>query len=161
MRLIGTSAILIAGVAATVCIVPLVGAQSAEVPQRVFACAPGRKSVSVTSTGNHLTYRFGIPRKTEISITASAGQGNVLHWENRYASMEYQPRFVNGNYSYIVYSMGSNDMAGSAAVSGLVVVKGKKSVADMSCDRFSELDLASRYDWLPEDTEEYSAMSVD
>ena len=161
MRLIGTPAIFVAGMAATACIAPLAGVQSAEVPQRVFACSLGRKSVSVTSTGDHLTYSFGTPRKTEISITARPGQGNVLHWENRYASTEYQLRFVSGNYGYIVYSMGANDMTGSAAVSGLVVVEGKKSVADMSCNRFSELDLASRYNWLREDTEEYSAMSVD
>lgn len=50
---------------------------------------------------------------------------------------------------------------GSAALSGLVVMEGEKSAADMSCDRFSELNLASWYDAPPADTEECFAMSVD
>ncbi|SFQ00629.1 hypothetical protein SAMN04488241_12110 [Sphingomonas rubra] len=114
--------------------------------------------VSVSAVGNRLTYQFGTPAKVEMTIIASAAQGNVFFRMDRYASMEYQLRFTNGPYSYIVYSMGANQRAGSDDVSGLVVMKGKQQIANMNCIRFSELNLPFDYDQLPEDSEEYTAM---
>lgn len=127
-------------------------------PKKVFGCSLGKKIVSVSAVGNRLTYQFGTPAKIEMTIIASAAQGNVFYRMDRYASMEYQLRFVNGPYSYIVYSMGASQRAGSNDVSGLTVMKGKQEIASMNCTRFSELNLPFAYDQLPEDSEEYSAM---
>ncbi len=148
----------IAGLAATACLAFPAATRSAELPHRMFACSLGRKSVSVTSDGNWLTYRFGRPGRPEISITGSAATGNVLYRVARYASMEYQLRFVSGQYSYTVYSMDSNDATGSSAASGLMVRRGTKVMADLACKPYAELDLASGYSSLPEDTAEYTAM---
>ena len=106
MRFGGRSAI----VAATACLASLLGAQAAQAPKSAFACSLGKKSVSVTSVGKQLTYRFGIPGRAEISITGSASQGNVLFRQERYANMEYQLRFANGEFSYIVYSMNASSV---------------------------------------------------
>ena len=147
--------------AAAGCIPPPGGARSAERPRRVFACSLGRKSVSVTSLGHRLTYTFGTPGHTEISITGSAGQGNVLHYGARYAGLEDQVRFVSGQYSYVAYSMEGNSSTDSSPVSGLIVLKGDKVAADMPCTRYAEFSGDFDLDWLPADTEQYSAMSVD
>ena len=158
MKFGGRSAIIAAAAATMACLAPLLGAKAEQAPHSVFACSLGRKSVSVTSVGNQLTYSFGTPGHTEISITGNGGQGNVLFREDRYANTEYQLRFMKGEFSYIVYSMAASRVAGTAAVSGLTVRKGAKTVADMPCTRFTYLKPVFDYDSLPVDTEEYSAM---
>jgi hypothetical protein len=127
-------------------------------PQRVFACALGKKSVSVTAEGDRLTYTFGTAAKTEMSIVGSAALKNVWYREARYAGMEHQLRFVNGDYSYIVYNMEGNGRSGASASSGLVVMKGKETVADMPCAHYAEFGLSFDLRALPEDTDDYSAM---
>ena len=133
-------------------------AQSPARAQRVFACSLGKKSVSVTAVGAELTYKFGAPGKTEISIVGSIARGNVFHRENRYAGMEHQLRFVSGEYSYIVYNMEGNARAGASALSGLAVMEGAKVVADMQCTRYAEFGVGFDVQSLPQDGEEHSAM---
>lgn len=159
MRLGRKVATVLLAAAAAGCTPPLGGARSAERPQRVFACSLGRKSVSVTSLGHRLTYTFGTPGHTEISITGSAGQGNVLHYGARYAGWEDQLRFVRGQYSYVAYSVEGNSNSDASPVSGLVVLKGDKVAADMPCTRYTKF--SGDFDLLPADTKQYSAMSVD
>jgi hypothetical protein len=125
---------------------------------KVFACSLGNKSVSVTAAGSTLTYRFGTAAKAEMTIIGSAALGNIFYRSDRYASMEYQLRFANGTYSYIVYSMGANASTGTRPVSGLVVMKGKTRIADMSCVRQAAFSTAFDLNALAEDTEAYSAM---
>jgi hypothetical protein len=124
----------------------------------VFACSVGKKAVSVTQDGGRFTYTFGAPGRADISIVGSAAQKNVFYREDRYAGMEHQLRFSNGEYSYIVYNMEGNDRTGAAASSGLVVMKGTKTIADLPCARYTEFGVGFDYNTLPADTEAYSAM---
>jgi hypothetical protein len=127
-------------------------------PKGLFACSIGKKTVSVRAIESQLIYEFGTPTHIEMTIIGSVGQGNVFYRSDRYAGMEYQIRFKNGAYSYIVYSMEGNGYTGAEPSSGLVVMKGAKRVADMSCVRHAEFSPAFDYDQLPEDTDEFSAM---
>jgi hypothetical protein len=138
--------------------VPAFAQGRAGAPQKVFACSLGKKAVSVTAVGSILTYRFGTPAKAEMTIVGSAALGNIFYRTDRYASTEYQLRFTNGPYSYIVYSMGPNASTGTMPVSGLVVMKGKRRIADMACVRQAGFSTAFDLDALPEDDEAYSAM---
>jgi hypothetical protein len=152
-------AAVIVGAAMMGCLTFPVRAQPGGVPQPVFACSLGKKSVFVTAVGNQLIYKFGTPTNTDMSIIGSADRKNVLYRADRYAGMEYQLRFVNGPYSYIVYNMEGNGNTGARAVSGLLVMKDTKTVARMSCTRYAEFSANFDYSSLPEDSEDYSAMS--
>ena len=132
------------------CIVMACGAPTArahpqDAPQRVFACSLGRKSVPVTAAGPQLTYSFGTAARTELHIVASAKRGNVFYRSDIYASPEQQLRFVAGPYSYIVYSMDGDPRKDAKAISGLLVAKDGKRVADMPCShtRSSALRLST------------------
>ena len=67
-------------------------------------------------------------------------------------------RFVAGPYSYTIYSMEGNARTDARAVSGLVVTKGNKRLADMPCTSYAEFGADFDYASLPEDTKENSAM---
>ena len=71
-------------------------AQPAGAPHQVFACALGSKSVSVTASGDQLTYTFGTPARTELRIVGSASRRNLFFRADRYAGPEQQLRFVAG-----------------------------------------------------------------
>jgi uncharacterized protein YaiE (UPF0345 family) len=129
-------------------------AESAEV---LFTCAIGTKTVSVTATGKNLIYRYGTPKKDEMTIVGSAAARNVFQMAQRYAGMEYQLRFTNAGVSYIVYSMEGNPQVGASAISGLMVVRGAKTIADKSCAQWSELTVPDD-PAIPQDTAAYSAM---
>lgn len=133
-------------------------AQSAGTPKRIFSCVVGGKIVSVNAIGKQLIYRFGPPAKAEMSIIGDARTGNVFWMTQRYTGMEYQLRFTNGPYSYILYSMEGNGRTGANAVSGLVVMKGTKSIAEKSCEKYTEFNPNFDFASLPEDSETYSAM---
>ncbi len=137
---------------------PSTAEAKAGTPKKLFACSLGKKSVSVTAVGSRLTYQFGTPAKVEMAIIGSAGQGNVFYRSDRYAGMEYQIRFANGSYSYIVYSIEGNGRTGAAVSSGLVVMKGTKTIADMPCLRYTEFGASFDYNALPQDDEAHSAM---
>jgi hypothetical protein len=140
----------IAVAAAIACVVAPVQAQAA--PLSVFACSLGKKTVSVTAEGNQLTYVFGTPGHPDISIVGRSDKKNVLYREDRYAGMEHQLRFVNGDYSYMVYNMEGNGNTGVKPVSGLIVMKGSKTIADMSCTHYAEFATGFNYESLPQDT---------
>ncbi|RYY07217.1 MAG: hypothetical protein EON55_21900, partial [Alphaproteobacteria bacterium] len=132
----------VAASATALSIIATAGALRAEpgtASHRVFACALGAKSVSVTASGNQLVYSFGTAAHTELRVVASASRKNVFFRTDRYAGPQQQLRFVNGAYSYIVYSMAGNAETEAQSVSGLVVTKDGKKVADMPCSTYSEL----------------------
>ena len=158
MKISKKCVVVIAGLASMECITPLVGADSAGLSNRIFACSLGKKSVSVTAVGKQLTYKFGTPTNTEISIIGSAGEKNVLYREDRYAGMEHQLRFVNGRYSYVVYNMEGNRMTGVSPISGLIIKDGTKTIGYMACVHYSEFSIGFDYTSILEDTEDYSAM---
>lgn len=117
MTLGTTCAAVLAGSAMVGCVVSLAGAKPTDPPRRLSACSPGGKSVSLTAVGDQLIYAFGTPSRMEMSIVASAVRKNVLYRADRHAGMEHQLRFVNGPYSYVVYSMDGNVRTGATPVS--------------------------------------------
>jgi hypothetical protein len=124
----------------------------------VFTCSIGKKTVSVTRADGRLTYHYGTGTKDEMSIVGIPASGNVFQMAQRYAGMEYQLRFRNGDYSYIVYDNEGNNRVGAAATSGLVIMKGTKQISYRSCARFTEFTVPLDSLGIPEDTDAYSAM---
>jgi hypothetical protein len=128
-------------------------------PARVFACSIGAKRVSVTATQDGLVYHFGTATKDEMTVVGTPAAGNVFQMAQRYTGPEFQLRFKNGEYSYIVYSAEGNANVGASSVSGLVVMRGTKTASDRSCSRFTEFAMPANGTFaFPEDTEGYSAM---
>jgi hypothetical protein len=127
-------------------------------PTKVFTCAIGKKTVSVTSAGGRLIYHFGTANKDELSIVGIPTSGNVFQMTQRFAGMEYQLRFRNGEFNYIVYSSEGNGRVGATATSGLVIMRGTKTISDRSCSQFEELVMPADALAIPEDTDTYSAM---
>jgi hypothetical protein len=138
----------------------LAPAQSGRGVETVFRCnLDNGKMVQVTAQGGRLFYRYGTARRAELSLTGSARSGNVRFMQQRYASIQSQLRFTNGQYSYIIHEMGASQVAQSNSISGLVVMRGNRRIGDYSCRRFTEFSAA--FDLLrslPEDTEAYSVM---
>jgi len=124
----------------------------------IFTCSIGKKTVSVTHADDRLTYHYGIGIKDEMSIIGTPTSGNVYKMSQRFAGLEYQIRFRNGEYSYIVYDNEGNNRVGATATSGLVIMRGTKQISERSCARFSEFSVSLDSLEIPEDTEAYSAM---
>jgi len=124
----------------------------------IFKCSIGKKTVSVTRADGRLTYHYGTGTRDEMSIVGIPTSGNVLKMTQRFAGMEYQLRFKNGEYSYIVYDSEGNGRVGATASSGLVVMQGTKQISDRSCTRYTEFSVSVHSLELPEDTDAYSAM---
>jgi hypothetical protein len=124
----------------------------------VFTCSIGKKMVSVTQTDGRITYHYGTGIKDEMSIIGKPALGNVFQMSQRFAGMEYQIRFRNGEYSYIVYDSEGNGRVGAAASSGLVIMRGTKRISDRACTRFTEFAVSPDSLRIPEDTDAYSAM---
>ena len=135
-------------------------AQSGDGLRTVFECAlRNGKVVSVTSQGGNLFYKYGRPNRPELSLRGSPRSGNVYFMRQRYAGPQMQLRFTNGGYSYIVHAMEGNARVDARGVSGLVVMRGDRRIADHSCRRYT--DFQNSFELLgslPEDSEAYSAM---
>lgn len=152
---------IIVGAALAVLAVPgAATAQSGNGPETIFECTlRNGKTVSVGSQGGNLFYRYGRAGRAELTLRGSSRSGNVYFMRQRYAGPQMQLRFTNGGYSYIVHNMEGNAQTDARGVSGVVVMRGNRRIADHSCRRYSEFtggfDLL---DSLPEDSEAYSAM---
>jgi hypothetical protein len=125
---------------------------------KAFACSIGAKQVSVTTENGRLVYRYGTANKVEMSIVGVPASGNIHQMTQHFAGMEYQLRFSNGEYSYIVYDSEGNGRSGAAAASGLVVMRGTKLISARQCSRFTELAMPPDALAIPQDTDTYSAM---
>jgi hypothetical protein len=124
----------------------------------IFTCSIGKKTVSVTHADGRLTYHYGTSIKDEMSIVGIPTSGNVFQMAQRFAGMEYQLRFRNGEYSYIVYDSEGNSQLGAEATSGLVIMRGTKQISYRSCARFTEFAVPLDSLGVPEDTDAYPAM---
>jgi hypothetical protein len=135
-------------------------AQSGSGQELVFQCTlRNGKMVRVTAQGGNVFYDYGRGARRELSLRGTARTGNVFFLRQRYASIQSQLRFVNGGYSYIVHSMGASVQAGSSAISGLVVMRGTRRIADHSCRAHAEIQGGfGTLEGLPEDSETYSVM---
>ena len=132
-------------------------ARGGEAPTILFACTVGKKIVSVTRTGDQITYHYGVAHVDELTIVGTPNSGNIFQMEQRYAGMVYQLRFTKGEFSYTVYASEGNPQVGAHAISGLVVTKGAQRISDKSCARYANLSLPGDLK-IPEDTDNNSAM---
>jgi hypothetical protein len=146
------------GLVALTVVSPVCAVYAQGTPATLFTCAIGKKTVSVTQADGKVTYHYGANGKDEMAIVGAPASGNVFQMSQRFAGMEYQLRFMSGEYSYIVYDSEGNDRSGAAASSGLVVMQGAKRISDRPCARFAEFATSIDSLGLPEDTEAFSAM---
>lgn len=146
------------GLAALIVLGPASTVHAAGSSTTVFTCFIGKKTVFVTRADGRLTYHYGTGIKDEMSIIGNPASGNVFQMTQRFAGMEYQLRFTNGEYSYIVYENEGNSRAGAAASSGLVIMQGTKHISDRACARFTEFTASPDSLGIPQDTDAYSAM---
>jgi hypothetical protein len=151
-------AMIVPGLVALMALGPASTVHAEDISTTVFTCSIGKKTVSVTRADGRLIYHYGTGNKDEMSIIGIPSSGNVFQMAQRFAGMEYQLRFRNGEYSYIVYDSEGNSRVGAAATSGLVIMQGTKHVSDRSCSRFAEFAVALDSLGIPEDTDAYSAM---
>jgi len=115
----------------------------AAAPEPVFDCAIGGKRLTVTQQGGALAYRYGTTQKAELRLVADAASGRLFYHRTLYPRGEDQTlRFVNGDYSYVVYahwsapSMGMTEEGGSPEVAygGLIVLKNGEQIASRRCN---------------------------
>src|SRR4051812_7691398 len=116
-------AMLIRALIALIALGPASTGQAEGIPKTLFTCLIGKKTVSVTQADGRLSYHYGTGTKDEMSIVGIPTSGNVFQMTQRFAGMEYQLRFRNGDYSYIVYDSEGNGRVGAAASSGLVIMQ--------------------------------------
>lgn len=84
----------------------LTGAAELRAETIVFRCAIGASEAVVALEGDRLTYRFGPPRRPEISISGGPRSGNLTYYRELYPRGELQTlRFDRGSYSYVVRSL--------------------------------------------------------
>jgi hypothetical protein len=149
---------IIPGLVALTALGPASAVRAEGIPATVFTCAIGKKTVLVTQADGRLTYHYGAGGKDEMAIVGVPASGNVFQMSQRFAGMEYQLRFTNGEYSYIVYDSEGNGRVGAAASSGLVIMQGTKQISDRSCARFTEFSISLNSLGIPEDTDAFSAL---
>jgi hypothetical protein len=150
--------VIVSGLVALMALGPASTVHAEGASTTVFTCLIGKKTVSVTLADGRLTYHYGTGNKDEMSIVGIPSSGNVFHMTQRFAGMEYQLRFRNGEYNYIVYDSEGNTRVGAAATSGLVIMRGTKQISDRSCSRYAEFGVPLDSLGIPEDTDAYSAM---
>jgi hypothetical protein len=151
-------AMIVSGLVALIALGPASTVHAEGSSTTIFTCSIGKNTVSVTHADGRLTYRYGDDIREEMSIIGTPISGNVFQMSQRFAGMEYQLRFRNGEYSYIVYDSEGNSRVGAAATSGLVIMRGTKQISERSCARFTEFAVPLDSLGFPEDTDAYSAM---
>lgn len=150
-------------IAAVVIALTVPAAAAAQGREAVFQCVlRNGKTVSVTAQGERLTYRYGTPRRAELTLTGTPSSRNVFHFSGRYFNILNQLRFQNGRHSYIVYSLPGSRTADAKGSYGVMVLRDGRRVGDTQCRRETEFqggfDLFQR---LPQDDERYNVMTLD
>ena len=97
----------------------------------------------MTAQGDRIRYRYGTARRAELEIEAAPGSGTLFRREALYTGAYRHLRFVNGDYSYIVYALDGNSMTGARAISGVVVTRGERRLRELQCRS------ARWFDWGP------------
>ena len=149
---------IISGLVALMALGPASAIHAQGTPATLFTCAIGKKTLSVTQAGGQLAYHYGVGGKDEMTIVGTPTSGNVFQMSQRFAGLEHQLRFTNGEYSYIVYDSEGNGRVGAASSSGLMIMQGAKPISDRPCKRYAEFAVSLDSLGIPEDTDAYSAM---
>lgn len=102
----------------------------------IFQCRIGTRLASVSLVGDALTYRFGVPRRPELSIRGGPASGNVSYHRTLYARGELQVlRFRRGDHSYLVHATWSAPSGGASEAfeAGVVVMRGATVLRALQC----------------------------
>ncbi|KTE25694.1 MULTISPECIES: hypothetical protein [unclassified Sphingopyxis] len=115
----------------------------AAAPEPVFDCAMGKKRLTVTQEGGALVYRYGTRQRAELRMVADAASGRVHYHRTLYPRGEDQTlRFVNGDYSYVVYAhysapgmgMTEEGRTPERTYGGLIVLKNGEALSSRRCN---------------------------
>lgn len=121
----------------------------------VFSCDTGTRRISVVHDGRALVYRFGTARKEELRLALAPGSGRVFYHNSLYPRGEDQTlRFVNGRYSYVVYSHWTAPSGGVSPeifYGGVLVVDGERTIATHRCRRGGDMREWPVFKRLPRD----------
>lgn len=131
--------------------------------ETIFNCRlMNGKTVSVTARGDRLTYRYGTPRRAELTLSGTARSGNLFHLSERYFNILHQLRFQRGRHSYIVYSLPGSTRADAHGSFGLTVLRDGHRISDTQCRRETEFQGAFELlEALPQDDARFNVMSGD
>uniref|UniRef100_UPI000B1D0618 hypothetical protein n=1 Tax=Aliivibrio fischeri TaxID=668 RepID=UPI000B1D0618 len=106
----------------------------------IFACEIGHKNVSAClKSDGQVTYVYGVKGKSEIELSSPKFSSGGCS-----GGGESRLRFVNGDYSYILYDVMCNSeqigpgMWSKTDYAGLYVLKGKEVILNKECTGFSE-----------------------
>lgn len=127
----------------------------------LFSCTlDNGKTVSVTSRRGDFIYRYGTPRGAELTLRASPRSRTAFFLQQRYYAIATQVRFTSGDLSYIVHEIPSSTIADAQGTSGVTVLRGRRVIADHICRRLAEFRDWDAIRRLPEDTDDWDAMSL-
>lgn len=125
--------------------------------ETVFHCSFGAREASVTQEGARLTYRFGRPGRPELTLTGDAASGTLFYHRTLYARGEDQTlRFVNGDYSYVIFSGWSAPnyfQEGARDYSGVLVLRRGHVVRRLNCRSGGDFIEREIFFTLPQDRE--------
>jgi hypothetical protein len=131
----------------------------AAVPEPIFTCSLGKKRVEVTQETGSLVYRFGARRRSELELRAAPDTGTVFYHRTLYNRGEDQAlRFINEDYSYIVYSHWQAPGNGEAEtmVGGLIVLKDGKIRSKQRCRTGGDMREYPIFKLLPLDNQNWA-----
>ena len=139
------------------------GTANAQRSETVFECAlTNGTTVRVTQQGQRLTYRYGTPRRAELTLSGTPTSRNVFHLAERYYSILHQLRFQNGRHSYVVYSLPGSTTADARGSFGVAVLRDGRRVSDTQCRRSTEFQAGfDLMQSLPQDEDRYNIMALD
>jgi len=116
-----------------------------------FVCKVGGKQASITREAGLLTYRFGTPRRPQLTIRQSLSRPNVFYRNDSWPhSWSDQLRFTRGLYSYGMTNWVVAGSDGDEGI-GLFVMREGKVVSWRPCGGRDWFDGSNHFENLPED----------
>jgi hypothetical protein len=98
----------------------------------IFSCLSTKgKRIEVCDTGSNLTYSFGLPEKTEISLSVGKSTTTTSQWEGMGYIMSYSINIPNGKTTYSVFQEANQKTEEASA--GVNVLSGEKILATVKC----------------------------
>lgn len=98
----------------------------------IFSCLSTKgKRIEVCDAGLNLTYSFGAPEKTEISLSVPKASTTTTQWEGIGYVMSYSVNIPNGKTTYSVFQEANQRTEEASA--GVNVLSGEKILATVNC----------------------------
>lgn len=98
----------------------------------IFSCLSTKgKRIEVCDAGSSLTYSFGLPEKTEITLSVQKSSTTTTQWEGMGFIMSYSINIPNGKTTYSVFQEANQRTEEVSA--GVNVLSGDKTLATVTC----------------------------